>query len=1033
MTISRRHLLGVIGAGSALAIPLSMKGQMGARSVAGVLADLLAGPDADAAPASASTLPLDRSLNATPAWSLDLSGPWRIAKDPANAGKTAGWFSRGPVAESVDQQLPNPLELAFPGYDGVVWYWRTFDVADPKSFDDLRIHFEGADYFAEAWLNSQYIGGNQSALLPFAFDIKKAVSAGKNHLVVRVIDACYAKVIDGFQLGNVPGGRQHDNPWEPGFRHYNYGGLMLPIAVQGFRRPWIADAFIQPDIEEQKIDVDLTLMGSEGGEWKATVKPLGGSGAVTREVVPIHVDASGHASFTLKIVEPHLWDIWDGFLYELALTPAGKGTTWRGTFGMREISILDGRIAVNRKAILQRSYLYNQIWPLTLGAPYKDLARRDIELVRKSNANMLRCFSKTPLLATVKAADELGVLLQPESLGSWYLKNGAAEDERLQNITLRAVLAYRNQPSIVWWNVLNENAPQFDPKRDYPSNEFTLGPYALQTVLPAIHALDPTRPALVNDPVWKDVDNVWEPGNSRPTRPFVGVHPYRFTGLENNEDAWETVRQRKWGAAENPQASYLASTEWGVNSSPEWARLMKSYEQSGVREDAEDYAVYRKLRDLNRHYYEQSGIRDQGFPTFESVQEASREQVAWRYREQMALYWGDLHCMGHGLTSLEDSSYELSGVVDNWRNPKPVVFDTITELNRPLQINLWIRPSSLYAGDEIGVDATLVNERQRLAAGTYPVMLRLLDEPGRVVHEKEYKHITGGEPIEHLITDSFVAKANAGQYRLTVDLGENNPRLHAERQVAIFERKPRVLKSDKKVWIWEEDELLRDWLDARSLRGLVGDAKSVSAGDLMLVMGADGAQLPAIQAAIRAGGRAVILRPEEVLHDETAEPAASDPSLPGNSGAGYPIFSDLLEPISGHWKPQLMKIDWWGSPSAWGYTRTALALRHNYLAGLPQGKALEAQPVYQRIAPGYTWLMKNLPADLPIQHAVREMSLAVDLPYTSDLFSVPCGSGMLVLTSLRLAPYLDRDPAADMVLENIVAELISGEASDARK
>jgi hypothetical protein len=108
-------------------------------------------------------------------------------------------------------------------------------------------------------------------------------------------------------------------------------------------------------------------------------------------------------------------------------------------------------------------------------------------------------------------------------------------------------------------------------------------------------------------------------------------------------------------------------------------------------------------------------------------------------------------------------------------------------------------------------------------------------------------------------------------------------------------------------------------------------------------------------------------------------------------------------------------------------------LQHHYLAGLPQGKALEAQPVYQRIAPSFTWLMNDPPVDLPIRYAVRESNLAVDMPYTSDLLSVPSGSGTLVLTSLRIAQYLNQDPAADMVLENIVGELINKGKSDARK
>jgi hypothetical protein len=970
--------------------------------------------------ASTDSLPLDKTLNATPAWSLDLSGTWKIAKDPDDAGKKAAWYSSGPVPESVEQMLPNPLELAFPGYDGVVWYWRTFDMANPQSFDDLRIHFGGADYYAEAWLNGQYLGGNQSALLPFAFDAKKALKAGKNKLVIRVIDACYAKEIDGFLLGNVPGGRQHDNPWEPGWRHYNYGGLLLPVTVQAFRRPWIADAFVRANIQEEKIDVDLTLVGNSEGEWTATARPKSGSGASTRKPIPIHPDSSGTASFSLPIPESHLWDVWDGFLYELELAPKENGTTWRGTFGMREISILDGRIAINRKPILQRSFLYNQIWPVTLGAPYQDFARRDIELARKTNANMLRCFSKTPLPATVEAADELGMLLQHESLASWYLKNGSEQDERLGNITQRAVLAYRNHPSILWWNVLNENSPQMDPKRAYPTDEFTLGPYVLQTVLGQVHDLDSTRPAIANDPIWHDVNNVWEPGKSKPSLPLVQDHYYQFTGLENNEDSWAKIRQRKWGEADNPEAAYLAITEWGVNSSPDWTRLMKSYQESGLREDAEDYALYRKMRELNLHRYEESGIRDQGFPSFESLQEASRDHVAWRYREQMALYWGNLRSVGHGLTALEDSSYELSGVVDNWRNPKPVVFDTITELNRPLQINLWLRPSSLYVGDVLGFDATLVNERQRLAPGTYPVKLRLLDSQKRTAYEKEYRHVTGGEPIEHLITDSLVAKVDPGEYQLAVTLDGGGHQIEAERIVFVSERKPRVLGSDHKVWIWDNGEVLQRWLAARSLKGVGGDASSVRTGDVMLIMKADRTQLPAIQAAVRNGGRAIILRPEQVLHDETSRAPGSDAS-----------FSDLLEPVSGKWKPELRKIDWWGTPGAWGYGRTALALQHSYLAGLPQGKAFEPQPVYQRIAPAYTWLMNDQPPDLQIRHAVRESNLAVYVPYTSDLFSIPTGSGTLVLTSLRVGDHLNEDPAADKILENILAELLAGNPHDA--
>ncbi len=1004
MTMTRRTVLRAIG--GAAAVPLAWS-----RSFHPFSASALLDGSLDGALTEGSDL--DRSLNATPAWSLELSGVWKLAKDPANRGKAEEWFKRGPVSDAVEQKIPNPLQLAFSGYNGVAWYWRSFDVPNPEGFDDLRIRFEGADYFAEAWLNGQHLGGNESALLPFAFDARRAVKAGHNDLVVRIIDACYAQEIDGFRLGSVPGGRQHDNPWEPGFRHFNYGGLLLPVSVEAFRRPWIADAFIRPSVSGAKIDVDLTVIGKGEGTWAASVKPKSGGGAATHKKIALQDDA-GKMAFSMTIDEPHSWDVWDGFLYELELAPETGGTVWRGTFGLREVSIIDGRIAINGKPILQRSFLYNQIWPGTLGVPGEDFARRDIELARKTNANMLRCFSKTPLAATVRAADELGILLQHESLGSWYLKNGDAEDRRLCNITARAVLAYRNHPSILWWNVLNENAPIFDPKRSYPTDEMTLGPYVLRSVLPELHALDPTRPVIANDPVWHDVDNVWEPGKGKPSLPLVQDHYYQFTGLEVNEDSWEKVRQRKWGAAENPSAAYLGITEWGVNSSPEWTRLLESYKTSGLPQDADDYVLYRTLHQRNVHYYEASGVKEQGFPTFESVQEANREYVAWRYREQMALYWGNLHSVGHGLTSLDDSSYELSGVVDTWRNPKPVVFETITELNRPLQVNLWARPSCVYTGDNIELDATLVNERQRLAQGTYTVTLSLLNENDRAVHRKEHSHVVGTDPIEHLITDTIPAHAEAGRYRVVVELAGGAQQLRAERPVVIFDRKPKDLRMQNNVWVWEKGDALRSWLSARSIQARGGGAGEARRGDLMLVAEADAHETQSILKAVRSGATAVILAPERVFHQETA--GTADAMAPAR-------YSELLEPLAGNWKPELRKIDWWGAPSAWGYTRTPLALQHAYLAGLPQAKALEAQPEYQRVAPAYTWVMGDVPSSIRISHAVLESSLAVDMPYSSDLFSVAIGSGAIVLNTLRIGPSLHRDPAADLILENIVCEI----------
>jgi hypothetical protein len=175
--------------------------------------------------------------------------------------------------------------------------------------------------------------------------------------------------------------------------------------------------------------------------------------------------------------------------------------------------------------------------------------------------------------------------------------------------------------------------------------------------------------------------------------------------------------------------------------------------------------------------------------------------------------------------------------------------------------------------------------------------------------------------------------------------------------------------------------------------------------------------LPRINAAVSQGARAVILRPYLVFGGD--KPVGA----PDSAGAAGLSYSPLMPPLIGGWKPELREIYWWGSPGAWGYSRTALALRHPFLEGLPQAVALEAQPAYQRVAPKYTWALTALPELAEIDSAVVESSLHVDAPYTADLFSVISGNGKFVLNTLHLAENLNVDPASDRILENIVRNL----------
>lgn len=214
-------------------------------------------------------------------------------------------------------------------------------------------------------------------------------------------------------------------------------------------------------------------------------------------------------------------------------------------------------------------------------------------------------------------------------------------------------------------------------------------------------------------------------------------------------------------------------------------------------------------------------------------------------------------------------------------------------------------------------------------------------------------------------------KVAPGLYRLELELAGGGQKLAAARPVQVFERRREAAAASSLTSVWDKSGAIRRWLADRRYSVRDGDAAQVRAGDLLVVGELPpGTDIKQIQAAVRRGGRAVILRPEAVF----------DAGETGGTPSRERQYSGLLEQIAGSWKPELRQISWWGAPGAWGYSRVALTLRHRFLDGLPQAGHWKRSPAYQRIAPKYTWLLEGKPGSVGVDAAVLEASLNVDMP-----------------------------------------------------
>ncbi len=152
------------------------------------------------------------------------------------------------------------------------------------------------------------------------------------------------------------------------------------------------------------------------------------------------------------------WDEGEGILY--TLSAKGENLEEKSvSFGVRTFCSKEGRLALNDRVIFLRSEANCCVFPETGHMPMKVEDWREILSVYRSyGINCMRFHSHCPPDAAFSAADELGILMQPE-LSHWNPRT-AFEDEKswaYYQLELRQILlSYGNHPSFVMLSFGNE-------------------------------------------------------------------------------------------------------------------------------------------------------------------------------------------------------------------------------------------------------------------------------------------------------------------------------------------------------------------------------------------------------------------------------------------------------------------------------------------------------------------------------------------------------------------------------------------------
>ena len=406
--------------------------------------------------------------------SVDLGGEWEFRMDPEDRGLAEKWFEekipfdrkiRVPgawnaqgVAYASESQLREYEKLRLNGthllgtereserlfivFPGPAWYRKAIRIPPSWRGRVPWLVFEGIHRYGDVWVNGEPAGSSRSYLTPLRIELSRWAGDGGTLSVVVRVDARRDRSIDPLMgcLDTLD------------FLYASWGGLHRKVRLEATGRAWLEDVYARPFLRDAAVEIRAAVGGDRG-------RPLRWTAAVTDPAGREVARGEGPAGETLRLAipAPRPWTPRSPALYTVRARllegeEAQDAVTVR--FGMREFAVDGGRFLLNGRPVFLRGTGDDCIFPNTLAPPAdREEFRRRLAAARDYGFNYIRCHSWFPPEEYLDAADELGMMVQPEFpiAYRWDLPATPEAKKRLLEQWAAAIRLHRNHPSIVAW------------------------------------------------------------------------------------------------------------------------------------------------------------------------------------------------------------------------------------------------------------------------------------------------------------------------------------------------------------------------------------------------------------------------------------------------------------------------------------------------------------------------------------------------------------------------------------------------------
>lgn len=513
---------------------------------------------------------------------LSLNGAWEFGFDDEDAGEDEQWYlADHPAALNRTIQVPFGFQSRLSGiedssFHDVVWYRRSFEVPEHWNGQRIVLHFGAVDYEAKVWVNGQLVAVHTGGHTPFQADITPSLVAGSNVIVLRAED--FSRDV------TLPRGKQYWLEQSEAIFYTRTTGIWQSVWLEPLSAVHLKKVRMTPDIDRNEIRIRTFLSGFKAEGQLSLRVTVTYSGEVVAEDQYTIKNAEQHRTIGLGDFTDHglgrLWSPEHPNLYDIRFQLFREENLLdeaAGYFGMRKISIKDGRLCLNNRPYYQRLVLDQGYFPDgILTAPSDEALRRDIELTKEMGFNGVRKHQKTEDPRFLYWCDKLGLVVWSEAANAYDYSEVYVR--RFTQEWLEIIERDYNHPSIITWVPLNESWGVPNVQIDTRQQQHGLAMYHLTK------SLDDMRPVVYNDG--------WE----HMTTDLVTIHDYesrqevleaRYASVQSAVSAMPANRNLFVGGASYQGQPILVSEFGGIAfKKSEW----EGWGYSGA-ENEEDFLV----------------------------------------------------------------------------------------------------------------------------------------------------------------------------------------------------------------------------------------------------------------------------------------------------------------------------------------------------------------------------------------------------------------------------------------------------------